>query len=86
MLELQNSAGTLEVLGHSALSEAAGAHPLFNGVRGLVLTGFVAEPTVRESGGRTTIDAQGLKAEFTNAQVQRRENQITIELLAPAAR
>ncbi len=80
MLQVQNRAGTVEILGRSALSESAGAHPLFSGVRRLTLTGLASEPAVRESGGKTTVEAEGFKAELSNVRVQRGKNEMLLEL------
>ncbi|MGD0437554.1 MAG: hypothetical protein ABSB86_13925, partial [Bryobacteraceae bacterium] len=71
-LKLGNGSGAIEILGRSALTEAAGAHPLFNGVRELIVTG-VAEPKVSQSDGKVTIEANGVKGTFTGS-VERESN------------
>ncbi len=80
MLQLQNAASHIEVLGRSALSEAAGAHPLFSGVRRLTLTGLSAEPVVRESGGKTVVEGDGFKAEFSSVRMQRGNKELLLEV------
>jgi hypothetical protein len=63
-VKLGNGAGTCEVLGRAARSEGAGDHPLFHGVRDLLVTGL-AEPTVTASDGKVTIRAAGVTASLT---------------------
>lgn len=77
-IKLGNGSGTIEVLGHRALTEAAGAHPLFNGVRRLIVTGL-AEPKVSASEGKVTLEASGIKANFTGT-VQRESEVVRIVL------
>ncbi len=82
-LKLGNQAGTVEVLGYSALSEAAGEHPLFNGVRQLTVTGLAREPMVTESEGTVTLQAEGISAELRGATVERSGQTVTVRLSGP---
>lgn len=68
-VKLSGEAGSLEVLDRHALTEAAGAHPLFNGVRRVVLTGFASEPRIDNVQGVSTIHADGVKAALRGARV-----------------
>jgi hypothetical protein len=77
-LKLGNGSGAVEVLGRSALTEAAGAHPLFNGVRQVIVTGL-ADPKVSQADGKVTIEAQGVKVSFS-ASVERESNLVRIQL------
>ena len=79
-LKLGGGAGTIELIDRVSLTEGAGAHPLFNGVRRLTVTGLAAEPGVAESGGKTTITAENLKAEFSGAQVTRDGRTVLVRL------
>lgn len=79
-LKLGNAAGTVEVLGHAALTEAAGVHPLFNGVRTLTITGLKEEPVVTEAKGVVTVKADGISAELRGAVVERAGRTVTIRL------
>jgi hypothetical protein len=85
-LKLGNSSASLEVLNRSALTEAAGAHPLFNGVRRLTVTGLADEPTfnVPADGGKVVVKAEGFQAEIQNAAVDQSEKTMTITLGKPA--
>lgn len=69
-LKLGNALGTLEALGQQSLTEAAGEHPLFHGVRRLTLAGIRSEPIVRESDGTTMLSATGLRGEFRDARTE----------------
>lgn len=73
-LKLGNDAGDLQVIDEAgvdveALTEGAGAHPLFNGVRRVVATGF-AKPEIRTEGEQVVISTPGFKAQFKKANVQ----------------
>jgi alpha-beta hydrolase superfamily lysophospholipase len=46
MLRLKGDGGVIDVVGRQVLTEAAGVHPLFNGVKRVVLTGFEEKPEV----------------------------------------
>lgn len=53
----------IEILGRSALTEAVGEHPLFNGIRSVTLTGLPTEPVIKD--GRFV--AEGVTADLRNA-------------------
>jgi hypothetical protein len=80
-LKLGNDAGAIEILGRAALTEGAGRHPLFNGVRRLIVAGLSAEPSVEESERKITITAADLKAEFRSARVAREGRTLTVQLI-----
>ncbi len=77
-LKLGNGSGAIEVLGRSGLTEAAGAHPLFNGVRKLIVTGLAA-PKVSQTDGKVTLEAQGVTATFVGS-AERESNLVRIQL------
>lgn len=79
-LKLGNSLGALEVLDRYSLTEAAGEHPLFNGVGQLTVTGLPAKPTIKETEGTITFTAEGFRAEFRSAQVERSGKTLIIKL------
>jgi hypothetical protein len=82
-LRLGNEAGMVEVLGRASLTEAAGAHPIFNGVRALTVTGLATEPTVTDTNGVVTVSAHGLRAELRGATVERAGQTVTVRLPPP---
>ncbi|HEX7956684.1 MAG TPA: hypothetical protein VF508_07075, partial [Pyrinomonadaceae bacterium] len=79
-LKLGGGAGTIELINRRSLTEGAGEHPLFNGVRRLTVTGLVAQPAVAESGGVTTITAENLKAQLSKAEVTRSGKTLFVRL------
>jgi hypothetical protein len=79
-LRLGNEFGSLEVMGDTVLTEGVGPHPLFNGVRRLVVTGFKTEPVVVTGNGEATLNIPTLTADFQNATVTRSEKTIHIRL------
>lgn len=79
-LKLGNDAGTVEVLGRATLTESAGAHPLFNGVRTLTVTGLVAVPIITQADSVVTIKADGVDAKLRGATVERTGQSVTVRL------
>jgi hypothetical protein len=79
-VRLGNDAGNIEVLGHATLTAPAGAHPLFNGVRTLTITGLGAEPAVRDSAGAIRLEADGIHAAFRGASVSRSGQVVEVRL------
>jgi hypothetical protein len=84
-LTLGSGAGFVEVLGRSALTEAAGVHPLFNGVRLVTLTGFAEDPVHHPADGVVLIRGDGVSGELRGATVGRTGPVVTIRL-PPAGR
>jgi hypothetical protein len=78
-LRLGNGAGRLEVLNAEALTDGAGPHPLFQGVRRVELTGL-PEPKVSEAGGKVLVDVPGLTLEFAGASFTRNGKEITVRV------
>jgi hypothetical protein len=76
-------AGSFEALGRASLSIAAGAHPLFDGVRGLVVTGLPEAPKVSDQGdgsGALSVSAPGLTAHVRGASLVREGQTLTIRV------
>lgn len=78
-LRLGNAAGRLEVLNAEALTDGAGPHPLFQGVRRVELTGLL-KPEVSEAEGKVSVRAAGLTLEFKGAGVTRSGEVITVRV------
>jgi hypothetical protein len=79
-VKLQNASGSLEVLDARALTEAAGKHPLFEGVRRVTVAGIRDEPEVRESAGIVSVRAGGVNGEFRGARVERGDRTVTVSI------
>lgn len=79
-LKLGNSLGSLEVLDRYSLTEAAGEHPLFNGVGQLTVTGLPAEPAIKENDGGLIITGEGFRAEFRAASMEHSGKTLIIRL------
>ncbi|HEY2290862.1 MAG TPA: hypothetical protein VGM86_09200 [Thermoanaerobaculia bacterium] len=75
-LELGVQDSALKVLDAQALTEAAGEHPLFNGVKDLRMTGLPAEPKIRQDGDLTVIEAAGLTAKLKGVKVEKGDQSI----------
>jgi hypothetical protein len=65
-----------------ALTEGLGNHPLFNGVRRVVITG-PRSPVVMTDGDRVGIDTNGLQLECSGARVDVRPGEVVITLMSP---
>jgi len=84
-LRLGNDAGELSAVDEAdadveALTEAAGAHPLFNGVARVTIAGLTSKPEVDDDGERVTLRAPGFTASFRDADVEVRERVLVIRL------
>ena len=79
-VKLGSSAGSIEVLDRRALTESAGKHPLFDGVRRVTIAGLAAEPDVREASDGVSIRAAGVTADFRAARISRDGRVITVTL------
>ena len=65
-----------------ALTEGLGPHPLFNGVRRVIIAG-PASPVVSNDADRVSIDTNGLQLECTGARVDVRPGEVVITLVRP---
>lgn len=65
--------GTIEMMNGKAITEAAGAHPLFGGVRRITISGIPDEPEISTKQGDTLIAARELRVELHGAIVKRDE-------------
>lgn len=84
-LRLGNDAGELSMVDDAdadleALTEAAGEHPLFNGVARVTIAGFAEQPEVGDDGGRTVLRAPGFTASFQDAAVEVRGRVVVVRL------
>lgn len=79
-LKLHSDSGSLEILNHGSVTEAAGAHPLFDGVRRWSTTGLPARPEVKQDGVRVTVTSPVLKIAFSNADIESHAESVTIRM------
>jgi hypothetical protein len=80
MLKLHNDSGSLEILNHGSVTEAAGAHPLFQGVRRWTTAGLSAKPEVKQDGARVTVTTPAVTLAFSNADVEWAAESVSIRL------
>jgi hypothetical protein len=80
MLKLAGPSGTFEAMDRSVLTQAAGDHPLFSGIRRVVAAGLEDEPAVREENGETIITADGITASVSAEAVDRQGRVVTVRL------
>jgi|SRR5687767_7406500 len=79
-VKLGNSRGSLEVLNARAVTESAGRHPLFEGVRRVTVSGLPEEPAVRESPSGVAFEGKGVAGEFRGASWRRDGQTITVRV------
>jgi hypothetical protein len=79
-IKLGNSSGSIEVLDRHCLTEGAGKHPLFEGVRRATITGLSSEPRIEETPGAVKISEKGLTLVLRGARVTRSGQTVTITL------
>ncbi len=77
---LARPGSSIEILDRAAITKAAGAHPLFNGVLAVIVTGLPDEPRLSEREDVLIVAADGVRAELRNASVDRSGTAITIRL------
>jgi hypothetical protein len=81
-LKLGKDGLSIEVLGHAALTQAAGEHPIFNGIRALLVTGLPVKPDVVERPGSILVTADGVRLEGRVADVDIIPAEQTVRLRA----
>jgi hypothetical protein len=84
-LQLGNDAGELHAIAESgtnieALTEAAGVHPLFNGVRRAVIAGL-PQPAIVRDGEQVRIRAAGMELRFSPATVETRGAVVVLRVM-----
>lgn len=79
-LVLGNEDGRVEIMDHWALTTPAGAHPLFEGIRRLTVTGLVETPRVVQEGGIVRIEAPAVEGEIRGRAVERSDRRIVIRM------
>ncbi len=82
-LKLGNSSGSIEVLGRRCMTEAAGKHPLFEGVRRATVTGLPAEPRADATAQAVRVKADGVELEFRGARLTRSGQTLIVSVGSP---
>lgn len=89
-LKLGNDGGEIEVVDGPdadvvALTQAAGKHPLFNGIRRVTVAGLTAEPEIVDAGsdGEVALRARGMTLRLRNATIARGDREVTLRVGAP---
>lgn len=79
-LKLSNASASLEILDRASLTQPAGSHPLFNGVRTVTIAGLASPPVISEKDGTILFHAEGVAGEVLGGEVKRSERTVTILL------
>jgi len=79
-LRLGNEGASLEVLDRWVLTEGAGEHPLFGGVRRMTVRGLGGEPRLTVVEGKLRLETDGFTGEFAEAKVEKAGGGLVITL------
>jgi hypothetical protein len=79
-LKLTSSLGNVDILNRTALTEAAGSHPLLQGVRRVTVTGLPSAPVVKKSLEGTTLSAPGIQGQIKTAKVTKVKKEVRVIL------
>jgi hypothetical protein len=89
-LTLSGAAGTIEVVnpafapgafaGVVALTQAAGGHPLGDGIRAVTLVGFASAPTLDRRDGRVVVEGDGVRLSLAGAEARVEGETIRVSL------
>jgi hypothetical protein len=79
-IELGNEAGSVQVLGDTVMTQGLGPHPLFNGVKRLVLAGLESEPAVDIRGEDVEISLPAFTANLSGATVEKLDRRVYVRL------
>ncbi len=77
-LKLNGDRGRMEVLDRAALTRPAGAHPLFNGLREVVVTGLRDRPSIVTRGDTLVVQAPGVTGSFTGLVLEETGTAVTL--------
>lgn len=79
-VKLGKGTDTVEILDRESLSEGAGEHPLFNGVRRLTVTGLPEEPGLQREGDVLVIAGGGVTAKLKGATAEKEGPVLRVKL------
>jgi hypothetical protein len=77
-LRLGGDHGRIDLLDHWAITSAAGAHPLFNGIRRVLVAGLATAPVLTSRGDSVFVSGNGLDGRFTGMAVDTAAQRITL--------
>lgn len=79
-LQLKNDYGSIEIINHASITEAAGAHPLYNGVRRWSTAGLTTKPEIKQEGSFVSMTSPVCNMAFINADVQWQPQAVIIRI------
>lgn len=80
-LKAGDERGWIESLNAAALTEGFGPHPLYNGVRRMIVRGLKQAPSLKRENSGVSLLGEGVNARFENAEASQTGKRITIHLL-----
>ena len=79
-VKLKGNSGTVEILDRPAVTVPAGVHPLFNGVKELIVTGLVDRPEVGAQGDSIVVHAPGVTATLRRGRIVEGEHRVEVRV------
>lgn len=79
-LKLENASGSIEIFDRDALTEAAGPHPLFAGIRRVTISGIETPPDLQDLARPAHAVASGVTVSFTAARIEKHGDRITLHV------
>jgi hypothetical protein len=79
-LKLTNNNAAIEILNIESLSQGLGGHPMFNGVRQVIITGLNALPDIHETEGKIEFKTENISAEIEQADMEMKGKTLIIRL------
>ncbi len=83
-VKLASASGEIEAIDREVLTIGVGPHPLFNGVKRVVMTGLPERPVVDDTVGTVALHLGEVKLRFTGATLTQTGRRLEVRLPAPA--
>jgi hypothetical protein len=79
-LKLTNNNAAIEILNIESLSQGFGGHPMFNGVRQVIVAGLNALPDIHKTEGKIEFKTENISAEIGQADMEIKGSTLFIRL------
>jgi hypothetical protein len=79
-LKLSNNTAAIEVMNLESLSEGAGGHPMFRGIKQVIVAGLTILPVIRETDGKIEFKTENISAVILKADVEKKDKTLFIRL------
>lgn len=80
-IKLAGDRAEVEILGIESMTEGKNNHPLYSGVKQIVIPGLKTKPEIIQQGGKISIKTENITANIEQAEIETRENITFIRLI-----